>query len=123
MTYWLKCLLVLTCVLLFFGVVKKLKFPGIPFDAELWQNDQQIAEGIRQPMADRIIATKMLDGKTRDEVIEILGQPTEINEESHDWHFVYYLGPERGFISIDDEWLRIRFSKDGVVEKYAIIPD
>jgi hypothetical protein len=35
---------------------------------------------------------------------------------------VYWLGPERGFISIDSEWLGIKF-KDNVVIEVEILRD
>jgi len=48
---------------------------GRDFDAEVWQDQVAIHEGARQGMAARLIADGTLIGKTRAEVVEILGEP------------------------------------------------
>ena len=39
------------------------------------------------------------------------------------WDMVYWLGPERGFIRIDSEWLVLRLAKDGRVLDNRIVRD
>jgi len=56
-------------------------------------------------------------------VVELLGSDDRdrgyfVEED----RFVYYLGPERGFISIDSEWLILEFA-DGVVWDYDLTTD
>ena len=40
-----------------------------------------------------------------------------------EWDLVYWLGPERGFISIDSEWLVFRFDGQKKVTDYKIMRD
>ena len=68
--------------------------------------------------------TKIVDDLLSDhELIELLGENNNdygyFNEPDR---YVYYLGPERGFISIDSEWLILDFA-DGVVVDYDITTD
>ena len=73
-------------------------------------------------MADRLIARRELLGKTRGDVVELLGEPTPTGHFA-DWDMVYWLGPERGFISIDSEWLVLRLAEDGRVVDNRIVRD
>ncbi len=52
---------------------------------------------------------------TKTEIDESLGVPPETNY-FREYDYVYWLGPERGFMSIDSEWLGIRFENDVVLE-------
>ncbi len=36
---------------------------------------------------------------------------------------VYWLGPERGLIRIDSEWLVLRLDEGGVVREFRIVRD
>ena len=76
-------------------------------------------------MVDDLMSSGKLDGLTSQQVVELLGPP-------HDKSFPfgctqcdihYYLGPERGFIRIDSEWLFITFGKDGKVTRYWLYRD
>jgi len=46
-------------------VVWRSWFPGRPFDRAAWQADATAESGIRQSMADRLLARRTLIGKTR----------------------------------------------------------
>ena len=81
-----------------------------------------IEQGVRLNMADGLIARGDLDRMSRSDVIELLGEPPE-KEYFRDWDLVYRLGMERGFISIDSEWLVIRLGADGRVVEYRIVTD
>lgn len=48
--------------------------------------------------------------------MELLGDETNTDYFKEVNNIVYYLGDERGFISIDSEWLVIMFDNDVVVE-------
>jgi hypothetical protein len=95
---------------------------GRPFDPVTWNDKTQVEAGIRLAMADRIVSRRMLSGKTRPEVIAMLGEPPKTDYFS-DWDLVYWLGPERGFISIDSEWLVVRFDSNNRVSEYRIVRD
>ena len=93
------------------------------FTSAKWQDPTIHQTHARLEMADDIIAHRLLNGKTRDEVLALLG-PEEPDRPFLDEHLVYYLGPERNsFISIDNEWLAVRFDAGGVVETYRILRD
>jgi len=97
-------------------------FPVQAFDAAAWRDEAQVKQGVRLGMADRMIALGTLVGKTRAEVVELLGEPPPTGYFA-DWDLVYWLGPERGFISIDSEWLVLRLSADGRVVDNRIVRD
>jgi hypothetical protein len=103
-------------------VVWHVRYPGRAFDPVAWNDARQIEGGVRQPMADRLIAWKSLLGLTRAEVVRLLGEPL-----SPGGYFggdlEYYLGPERHFISIDSECLVIRLGPDGRVISTRIATD
>src|SRR5262245_48607540 len=96
--------------------------PGAPFDRDGWHDPQQVKEGVRLTMADRLIARRALDGMTRNEVVNLLGEPPRTGYFSH-WDLVYWLGPERGWCGIDSEWLVIRLGNDGRVAECRIARD
>ena len=58
---------------------------------------------------------QQLVGMSRIEIDELLGIPPRTGYFSI-CDYVYSLGPERGLIAIDSEWLCIRFDKEIVVE-------
>jgi hypothetical protein len=93
---------------------------GRAFDQAVWLDQKQ--EAARLEMADRIVARRMLDGKTRPEVVAMLGEPPKTIYFS-DWNLVYRLGDERGYSSIDSEWLVVRFDADDRVSEYQIVRD
>jgi hypothetical protein len=58
-------------------------------------------------------------GLTRQEVIALLGEPRR-TEYFKEFDIVYYLGPQRGFMGIDSEWLVLKLNPDGRVKKAAV---
>ena len=66
-------------------------------------------------MADGLLRSRVLLGKSRIEVVGLLGEPPKTDYFSG-WDMVYVLGPERGYFSIDSEWLVLRLRNDRVVE-------
>jgi outer membrane protein assembly factor BamE (lipoprotein component of BamABCDE complex) len=93
-----------------------------PFDPIGWQDQERIQKGVRLEMADRLIADHQLDGLTKTEVLKLLGEPPATSYFK-DWDLVYWLGNERGFVSIDSEWLVIRFDANARVSEYRIVRD
>lgn len=59
----------------------------------------------------------------KEEVFELLGEPTETAYFKEPNNIVYYLGPERGFMSIDSEWLVIWLDEQDRVVEYKILRD
>jgi hypothetical protein len=92
------------------------------FDPIEWQDPLKVKQGARLGMADHLLAQGTLRGKARSEVVKLLGEPSD-EGYFRDWDLVYWLGPERGFMSIDSEWLVVRLGRDGRVAEYRIVRD
>lgn len=89
------------------------------FSEETWFNNHTE----RVYMIDDLLNDYELKGKTKDEVIKLLGTPTETEYFKDDHNIVYYLGYERGLVSIDSEWLVIDFDDNEKVKKYEVLTD
>lgn len=76
----------------------------------------------RYRIADGLVFSHSLIGKTRVQVVESLGEPPP-SDKFREWSLVYPLGAERGFFSIDSEWLVMRVSADGHVQEAHIVRD
>ena len=61
-------------------------------------------------------------GRSRGEIVALLGEPTT-TDYFKDYDLVYWLGPERGLISIDSEWLVIRLDSLGRVSDFRLVTD
>ena len=83
--------------------------PTHDFDKEKWFANKEK----RYELSKNIIDSKMLIGKTKSEVRQILGD--ESNTDASDYWY-YYLGFRPGFANIDPDVLDIEF-KDGKVIK------
>lgn len=99
------------------------------FNDTLWRTHVKDPEDFMWPnklkMVDSLLESKILDGLNRKEVIKLLGPPTSDTSPEHKKQdeIYYYLGPERGFIRIDSEWLSISFDENGKVKKYWLWRD
>jgi hypothetical protein len=103
-------------------VAKRTLYPGIAFDSASWRDERSLHDGTRERMADRLVGRHTLRGKTRGEVISLLGEPPP-TDYFRDWNLVYLLGPERGLLGIDSEWLVVRFGQDGRATEFRIVRD
>ena len=66
-----------------------------------------------------------LTGLGREQIVKLLGQPDRIGryvKAGLDKDFNYDLGAEKGFISIDREWLTIKF-ESGKYPKFLVTKD
>lgn len=115
---WLVVVVAAVAALIF----RRVWFPGRAFDSVMWQNQAQVYQGVRLEMADRLIARGTLVGRTRAEVVALLGEPPPTGYFA-EWDLVYWLGPERGLISIDSEWLVLRLGADGRVVENRLVRD
>jgi hypothetical protein len=107
--------------LLIAGLIIYMNITKTQFDSSKWKQTGQLDQASypRLEMADALIHDRTLYGKTKQEVIELLGKP------SNDGYFktydlVYWLGPERGAFSVDSEWLLIQLDDSGRVVKYEL---
>jgi hypothetical protein len=86
------------------------------FDSQNWRNSsERNAEPIKLRMVDDLLSRYRLVGMTRKQIDDLLGQPPH-TEYFKDYDYVYWLGPERSFFSIDSEWLCIKFKNDLAIE-------
>ncbi|MBD2234050.1 hypothetical protein [Phormidium tenue] len=94
------------------------------FNFTLWNDPKLSAEPtyIRLCMVDDVLAKYLLLGRPQAGVIELLGPPEPQNSFA-DYDMVYRLGPERKFISIDDEWLVIKLDAAGHVNDAKLVTD
>ena len=76
----------------------------------------------RHRMADWLVMTNALAGLRRDEVLAKLGPPPPTDKFT-DYDLVYHLDFERGFISIDSEWLVMRLSPSGIIAEVEVTRD
>ena len=70
----------------------------------------------RVKMVDSLLEKHVLVGKSKEEIIGLLGNETENAYFKEVNNFVYYMGDERGLISIDSEWLVIEFRNNVVID-------
>src|SRR5216110_867681 len=87
------------------------------FDPTIWGNGEHAeftSDAPRLRMADGLVASGVLIGKSRPHIEQMLGRATN-TEKFRNFDLVYLLGAERSFFSIDSEWLVIRFSPTGIV--------
>ncbi len=117
----LKVVFALAAVALFAGGSWFMLRPGRHFDRSLWCNSRTPAS-VRLRMADDLVDNKKLFGLTRQEVVALLGEPPK-TEYFKEFDLVYYLGPERGFMSIDSEWLVLKLGPDGRVKRATVVRD
>ena len=93
----------------------------IPFDSLKWQNEELVnsRNPLRIRMVDDMLKKHNLVGMTKENLIALLGVPPKTDYFSS-YDFVYWLGPERGFLSIDSEWLVIKLENGTVVEALVV---
>jgi len=92
------------------------------FDSAAWQDHDHVVDAVRIRMVDDLLDRHDFRSKTRGEIVTLLGEPDE-TEYLRDWDMVYWLGPERGFMSIDSEWLVLRLNADSVVTECELTRD
>lgn len=70
----------------------------------------------RVKVVDDLLRQYDLVGLSKDQVIDLLGPETENAYFKEPGNMVYYLGPERGLISLDSEWLVIELDDHVVID-------
>ncbi|WP_144478934.1 hypothetical protein [Cytobacillus oceanisediminis] len=89
------------------------------FNQEKWFNKPSE----RVDMIDSMFSEVELKGKTKTEIIKLLGEEEEKAYFKEPNNLVYYLGDERGLVSIDSEWLLLWFDDKDIVTDYEIKTD
>jgi hypothetical protein len=95
----------------------------LPFVASLWHVSLDgTTFNTRYRVADGLEFTGRLMGMTRSEVLGLLGPPPP-TDKFEDHGLVYVLGPERGWISLDYEWLLVDFDPAGRASTVRVVSD
>ncbi|MDU4337449.1 MAG: hypothetical protein E7I31_12055 [Staphylococcus lugdunensis] len=89
-------------------------YPDYSFNKKKWSTNQET----RYELSKDIIGSRMLIGKTKLEVLKILGDENNKIEENH---WIYYLGTRPELFNIDPDMLKIEFI-DGKVIKVSQHP-
>lgn len=99
---------------------------------QLWVNEQKsnfsLSKWIEEPreriwMVDDLMSQHDFIGMDVLTLESIIGKATDTSYFEAPRRLIYYLGDERGFISIDSEWLVFDFNEEGVVTKVNIMRD
>ena len=93
-----------------------------PFDAAAWRGEKTLTNDVRIRMVDDLLRRHSFRGMTREQVTAIAGDPDK-TEYFKNWDLVYWLGPERGWMSIDSQWLVFRLDSQKKVADYRIVRD
>ena len=110
---------------LFFGPPIEDHWYRQTFDASRWRTATDDAGSkwpVRLGMADDLVNSGLLRGKTKAEIETLLGPRTD-TDKFQSWDLVYYLGPERDWLSLDSEWLVVKFGPDGKARDIAVVHD
>ena len=127
--------IVLLCLPLvyLFGVLTLMTVPSwleesrseTAFNSQAWKSksaDLNPQWPTRIRMIDDFLANNDLRRMDRADVVGLLGEPDK-TEYFREWDMVYWLGPERSWMSIDSEWLVIDLDRQGHVSKFSIVRD
>ena len=96
----------------------------LPFNKSRWDKRCSGIHPLKLPhrMADRLVGSDVLIGKSAAEVITLLDEPKPSGYfKSYD--FAYCLGPQRGFFPMDNEWLVLKLDENGEVFEAAVVSD
>jgi hypothetical protein len=109
------------------GTVKFVFLRGTNFDAARWRDSASAWDNSRLQMARRLLSRGELNGKTRSDVLSMLGQPNSTSPvfdgAMREWNADhYFVGPDHGPLTIlpmfspfGFEWMRVRYEGNGRV--------
>jgi hypothetical protein len=109
-------------------VVYLVVYAPLPFVVAWWQPHPMSWDEYLDPlhkrarMADGLKLGGGLAGKTRTEVVALLGEPPATSYFS-EYDLVYQLGRDRTLFGMDSDWLAIRFGLDGQVSEVDVLQD
>lgn len=86
------------------------------FESSVWKSTVPgTRDETRLFMVDDLLATHTLVGRSRADIVNLLGEPDSTPYFRH-YDMVYYLGRERRAFGIDSEWLVLKLSAGRVSE-------
>ena len=100
--------------------------PRLSFDSAVWKATPSTVPGpanaTRHRMVDDLLRHHPLIGLTRAEVEGLIGAADQTPYFSS-YDMVYFLGPERGMMVIDSEWLVVKLDAAGWVSEARLVTD
>ena len=82
------------------------------FDSRRWKEEKgSVHWPTRLRMIDDLLGKHLLEGKKKEDIVALLG-PSDKTPYFQEYDMVYWLGPERGLIRIDSEWLVLKLQGD-----------
>ncbi|WP_353094012.1 hypothetical protein [Tissierella praeacuta] len=115
---YISLILTLLPMIVSFGLLGLNEF-GSKFNHKRW-----IAEKEKRVwMVDDLLRNHEIIGMDKNDIVELLGEPSDTEYFKELDNIVYYLGPERGLIRIDSEWLAIWFDEKNIVTEFKIMRD
>lgn len=102
--------------------VVRVAYGPLPFDRSRWDVVTDWRDTTRHRMADGLLESGSLIGKSRAEIVTLLGEPPPTSYFD-EFDLVYELGPERGFLGIDSEWLVMRMGATRTVSEARLVTD
>lgn len=99
--------------------------PLAPFDSAAWRAGESPTSDQPAPrlhLADGLLRSGILIGKTQAEVLALLGPPTD-TDYFREYDLVYWLGIERGTFPANSDWLVLKFDSSGKVKSARIVSD
>lgn len=93
----------------------------IVFDEVVWKKCSESGDyKVRYKMIRSLTRWLNIFKLHRNEIVRVLGPP---DRDLSDRCFLYNLGKEDGLFQIDDNWLELNFSGNGMVESILVRPD
>jgi hypothetical protein len=94
------------------------------FNAVAWRDSSQVYSdaAVRGCIVDDLLVRHPMVGRRRTDVVILLGEPKP-TPYFKNYDLVYWLGPERGLMSIDSEWLVMRLDSIGRVKEVRLVTD
>lgn len=92
------------------------------FDSAVWRDSAHADPPVRMQMVDDLLESFELSAMTESDIDRLLG-PGDSTAYFSSYDRVYRLGRERGPLSIDSEWLVLRFDSAGRVAEHRILTD
>lgn len=106
-----------------FFVQDRINHGPLPFNRKLWDAEPKAWDDeTRERLADGLLASKVLIGKLRADIVALLGEPPP-TDYFREFDLVYWLGAERGLMRLDSEWLVMRLDATGRVSEAMIVTD
>ncbi|MFN8823399.1 MAG: hypothetical protein ACK501_00390 [Planctomycetota bacterium] len=109
------------CVLVIVAsALRPIVYPGCNFDPVRWRDPACVAEGVRFAMLDCMMAVGSWKGRTRAEIVAMLGE-SEPEARVEEAELGYYVGLQRRGFVFDRMWMVVSFCLDGSTSPVRVV--